>query len=157
MIRRLLRLILLPEDGFTLVELLVSMGLLTIGLVGVGAALLVQSGGVSAGSSYGLAAVTRANYISTATMLAQQRLEQVKNATYTTAVDGITTANFPPDAYNSMVNFPNFRRTVTIQDNTPGAAMKTITVNVFFQPPREVGFAPQEEVVQFVTIIARRP
>jgi len=154
-IRRLIRRVLLQE-GFTLIELLVSMGLLTIGLVGVGAALLAQSGGVSAGSSYGLAAVTRANYISTATMLAQERIEQIKNTTYTTAVDNITATNFPDEKYGTISNLPSFKRTVTIQNNSPGTGMKTITVNVSFLPPTQAGQA-QEEVVQLVTIIAQRP
>ncbi len=173
----LIRRALCRGEGFTLVELLVSMGLLTIGIVGVGAALLAQSGGLSSGSSYGLAAITRANYISTAAILAQERLEQIKNAVYclacgagSIAVDGITATNFPDEGLGCVnvvppvppctgSNFPNFRRTVVIVNPAvaPATQTKTITVNVWFRPPRDVGLTVQEEVVQLVTYIAQRP
>lgn len=155
MARGLVRRALLREEGFTLIEALIAIALLTIGIVGVGAALTIQ-GGLSSGASFGLAAVTRANYISTALMLAQARVEEIKNAQYTATgtVDQITAANFPNEA--TIAGYPNFRRTVVIQNGAPAAAMKTITVQVFYKPPRETGIG-QEESVQLVTIIAQRP
>lgn len=145
------------ERGFTLAEVLIAIALLTIGIVGVGAALTFQTNALSGGSTVGLAAIARANYVSTATMLAQERIEQIKNARYTSNgnVDEITAANFPNEAYGDITNYPNFKRTVTIQNTTPGAAMKTITVQVSFRPIAESGLG-QEESVQLVTIIAQR-
>lgn len=158
MTRLLVRSALFREGGFTLVEALIAIALLTIGIVGVGAALTLQAGGVSSSSSVGLAAINRANYISTGTMLAQARLEEIKNAQYTATgpVDQITAANFPNEGYGAIANFTNFRRTVTIQNGVPVAATKTITVQVFFRPPVESGLG-QEQSVQLVTIIAQRP
>lgn len=145
------------ERGFTLAESLVAIALLTIAVVGVGGALAVQSGGLARGTAVGLAAVSRANYVGTATLLAQERLEQVKNAQYTATpnIDQITAANFPNEAYGAIAGYTNFRRSVTIQTGVPAAATKTVTVQVFYRPPVESGLA-QEESVQLTTIVARR-
>ncbi len=143
------------QRGFTLVETLMALALLTIGIMGIGAALSVQAGGASRGATIGLATVGRANYISTATMLANERIEQMRNATYTATTDLLTTTSFPTEAYGAISNYTNYRRTVTIQDSTPAANMKTVTVQVFFRPPTETGLIT-EESVQVVTIIAKR-
>lgn len=154
--RPLIRRVLPPESGFSLVEVILAMALLAMGILGVGVALTAQSGGLSFGSSFGLAAITRGNYLSTATMLAQGKLEEIKNAQYTASVDEITQANFPNEAYGAIASYPGFRRAVTIQNGAPSVGLKTTTVQVFFRPPRESGLG-QEEGVQLVTIIARRP
>ncbi len=163
MIRRRIRRALFREEGFTLVEVLIAIALLTIGIVGVGAALVFQAGGVSSASSFGLAAITRANYISTATMLAQERLEQLKQLQYSAgppAVDQFgpdpTPAGFADEAVGNIQGFPNFARQVRVQTGAPAAGMKTVTVQVSFVPPTEGGFA-QQESVQLTTIIGQRP
>lgn len=142
----------LGEGGFTLIEVMVAIAILVIGIVAVG---------VVIGSNSGLPAISRSNSISTATMLAQERLEQIRNVQYTASpppagVDQITTANFPNEGYGAIAGFPDFRRTVTIQNGVPAAATKTITVQVFFQPVRESGIGPEESVA-VATIIAQRP
>lgn len=143
--------------GFTLVEVLVAMAILAIALAGIGVTVASQArGGVAAGATFGLAAVTRGNYMSTATMLAQARMEEVKNATYTALTDQITTSNFPTEDYGGITNYTKYKRTVTIQADSPASAMKTITVTVYYKPPKESGLL-QEENVSLVTIIARRP
>jgi prepilin-type N-terminal cleavage/methylation domain-containing protein len=144
------------EEGFTLVEVLVAIALLTIGILGITAAAGVQSRGVASGAAFGQAAVSRANSIATATMLAQARIEEIKNAQYTASADQITAANFPDQAYGAISGFTGFRRTVTIANSTPAAGMKTLTVQVFFRPILETGTG-QEEGVSLVTIIAQRP
>lgn len=145
---------LLREEGFSLAEILVSMLILAIAIVGAGAA--IQIGGLSSGASFGLGTITRGNLLSTATMLAQERIEQIKNVQYTATVDQITAANFPNEPYGAITSFPGFRRTVTIQDGVPGPGMKTITTQVFFQPVRESGLGPEQNIA-LGTIIARRP
>lgn len=146
----------LGERGFTLVEVLVAIALLTIGILGVVATTGVQSRGVASGAAFGQAAVSRANSIATATMLAQARLEEIKNAQYTASADQITTANFPDEAYGAISGYTGYRRTVAIASSTPVAGAKTITVQVFFQPLLETGIG-QEEGANLVTIIAQRP
>lgn len=154
--RARIRRTLLWEAGFTLPEVLLAIAILAVAVLGVGGALALQAGGLSFGSSFGLAAITRGNYQSTATMLAQAKLEEIKNAQYTAAVDEITMANFPDEGYGTIAGYPSLRRTITIQNGVPVAGMKTTTVRVFFQPPRESGLG-QEEGVQLVTIVAQRP
>jgi len=144
---------LLGDKGFTLMEVLVAIAILAVGIMAVA---------VATGSNSGAPAISRSSSISTATFLAQERLEQIKNALYTASpppagVDQITTANFPSEGYGAIAGFSGFRRTVTIQPGVPApGTMKTITVEVFFQPVRERGLGP-EESVRVTTIIAQRP
>lgn len=87
--------------GFTLVELLVAMAVLTLALLAVAAMLPVASTNVdySGGTSQ-------------ATALAQRRLEQVRNLPFAT-VAGMVTAADPPNAPASSAE------TITGAQNTP--------------------------------------
>ncbi len=135
------------EDGLTLVEVLVAMALLTIGIVGAAAAITVQSGGgLAAAASTGLAAINRANAVTTAAMLAQQKVEEVKNSAYPAV--GTTTEN-------SVAGFPNFRRTTTIVDGPVATYTRKVTVDVFFTYAGDRGLAP-ESSVRITTIVAQR-
>ena len=60
--------------GMTLAEILVALVIITIGLVGLASVLPLSSYGIQEG-----------NQLSTATFLAEQRLEQLKAATWTTS------------------------------------------------------------------------
>ncbi|HWR20335.1 MAG TPA: prepilin-type N-terminal cleavage/methylation domain-containing protein, partial [Verrucomicrobiae bacterium] len=103
--------------GFTLVEVLIALAILTVAILGVAATTALQSGGGSAGAvSFGQAAVTRGYYLSTATMLAQDRLEQVKRVQYRAGTDPFTPGNPPPGFPDETpVNgFPNFNRQVRV-------------------------------------------
>ena len=69
----------------------------------------------------------------TAAYLALNRLETIKN----TAFANITPAYFPPEEdYGTIsvgtpsVSFPDFQRSVTIQDNVPTAGVKRVIVTV---------------------------
>lgn len=123
------------ESGLTFVEVMVAMFLLSIALVGLAVG-FPQSG----------KAVHTGDRLSTAIYLAQQRLEQMRNRTYTSTTDQITTANFPDENYgavnNNDLNFLLFRRTVQINDGVPVAACvpppgtpctKTVIVRVFYR------------------------
>ncbi len=122
------------QGGFALMEVLVAMAILTIGLLGVGAAMSVQTGVVSAIPS-GQTAVTQGYYVSTATALAQERLEQAKRITYSASGgDGYGAGPAPtglPDE-NPVSGYPNFTRQVRFTNNSPAANMKTVTVTVTY-------------------------
>ena len=103
------------QGGFTLIEVLVTMMILTIGLLG------------TAGLTTG---VIRGNFfsknITSGTVIAQTQLEAVQNKGYTNA----TTTNFPATAATVSMGGVNFSRTTTITNNSPGTNMKTISVTV---------------------------
>ena len=150
------------EHGFTLVEVLIAMAILTIGLLGILAGAGVQSGGIAASLPFGQAAVTRGQFVSTATMLAQQRLEQLKRLQYIVgppAVDQFGAdpipAGFADEGFGTIAGFPNFSRQVRVQTGVPAANMKTVTVTVTFNLPKETGTGQENLVIN--TIIAARP
>ena len=153
-----------PEDtrGFTLIEVLVALAILTIALLGVASAVAVQSGGIAVSMPMGQAAITRSHHVSTATFLAQERLEQVRRWQYRIgppALDeigaGTPPASLPDEDFGTIGGFPDFRREVTVQDAVPGEFLKTITVTVKFALPGGAGIAL--ESITMTTIVAARP
>jgi type IV pilus assembly protein PilV len=103
------------RDGFTLIEVLVALLILSVGLLGVA--------GLTAG-------IIRGDFfsrnITSATAIAQTQLEAVQNKGYLNA----NTTNFPSSAATVSMGGVNFSRTTTITDNSPAANMKTISVTV---------------------------
>lgn len=151
--------------GFTLVEVLIALAILTIAVLGVGVAIGVQSGGTAKGLSSGLGAVSRAGFLSTAAFLAQERLEQVKRLRYTlgpppTDQFGIAQfpAGFPDEGFGAIAGYPNFSRQVrfwTGPPQAPAADIKLVTVTVFFNAPGDNGL--HQESVAVSTLMAARP
>lgn len=155
--------------GLTLPEILVAMAILTIGLVGVAGSLVVASGGIAGGINRGQGAIERGYAVSTATMLAQDWIEQIRRLVPTqfrcgtscygsmTPVDtiGNPPTGFTAQAFNSIPNYPNFSRSVTVTSNVPGTNMKTVTVTVRYKYASGAGMA--EEGLGISTIIAARP
>jgi len=145
--------------GFTVIEVLVALVLLTIAVLGASAAIGVQSGGTAKGVSFGLGAVSRAGSVSTAAFLAEERLEQVKRLKYTLATDQFGTlsypAGFPDEGFGAITGYPNFSRQVRFQSDTPAANMKLITVTVLFNAPGDNGL--HQESVAVSTLMAARP
>lgn len=151
--------------GFTLVEVLVALTLLTVAVLGVGAAIGVQSGGTAKGVSFGLGAVSRAGTLSAAAFLAQERLEQVKKLRYQVGpppVDqfgsGQYPAGFPDEGLGTIAGYPNFSRQVrfwTGPPQAPAANIKLVTVTVFFNATGDNGLHQESVVVS--TLMAARP
>ena len=104
------------KDGFTLMEVLVAMLLLTIGLLGV-ANLTV---GVIKGNSY-------SKNVTTATVVAQQQIELAQRV-------GYTNANSLAGNATVSMGGASFTRATTVSDSTPAANMKTVTVAVSWTP-----------------------
>lgn len=148
--------------GFGLVEVLVALAILTIAVLGVSAAIGVQSGGTARSVSFGLGAVSRGGLLSTAAFLAQERLEQVKRLRYTLSTDpfgaGPYPAGFPDEGFGSMASYPNFSRQVrfwTGPPQAPAANIKLITVTILFNVPGDNGL--HQESVAVSTLMAARP
>ena len=101
--------------GFTLIEVLVVIVVLTIGLLG------------TAGLTTG---IIRGNFfsknITSATVIAQTQLEAVQNKGYL----GATTTNFPSAVQAVPMDGLNYGRRTIITDNSPATNMKTISVTV---------------------------
>src|SRR5512134_674581 len=96
------------ERGMTLVEVLVAVTVLTIGLTAIATGMQLGTSGIGLGQQE-----------TTATFLAEQRLEDVKAfALSTLAAQGfanVTTANFPAEAYGAIAGgYPGYRRTTTV-------------------------------------------
>jgi prepilin-type N-terminal cleavage/methylation domain-containing protein len=148
------------ERGFALVEILVAMAILSIGLLGVAGAMTVQSGAVASAVTGGQGAVTHGYYASTAIVLAQDRLEQVKRLQYTIgspAVDQIAApipTGLDDEAFGSIPGYAGFSRQVRVE-NYPASSLKTVTVTVLFRAPMSTGV--NTESVALSTLIAARP
>ena len=103
------------EKGFTLLEVLVTLVILSMGLLG--------TLGLTTG-------VIRGNYfsknITSATAIAQTQLEAVQREGYTNA----TTTKFPTAAQTVSMGGVNFSRVTAIANNSPAANMKTVSVTV---------------------------
>jgi prepilin-type N-terminal cleavage/methylation domain-containing protein len=157
------------QRGLTLPEIIVAMAILTIGLVGVAGALVVASGGVAGGISRGQGAIEHGYAVSTATLLAQDWVEQIRRLVPTgyrcgTACGGSMTpidtignppAGFSAQAFGDITGYPNFSRSVTVTANSPAANMKTVTVTVRYKYSSGAGMI--EEGLGISTIIAARP
>ena len=105
------------NKGFTLIEVLVAMVILSVGLLGT-AALIT---GIINGNKV-------SNRVSTATTCAQDKMENIKGLGYSGMPASDTTTTEP---YNSITNYSLYKRvTFTDVDNPPATNMKTVTVTV---------------------------
>lgn len=97
------------RNGFTLVEILVAVFILVVGILGV----ISVATTVINGNAFG-------KRITTATVLAQEKMEELKNTAYASVVTG-------SDTQESI-----YTRTWTVTTDSPAAGMKTIEVAVTF-------------------------
>jgi type II secretory pathway pseudopilin PulG len=158
------------ERGITVAEVLIAAAILGLGL----AALM----GVVPVASYG---IQDGNQTSTATFLAQQRLEQVRAAAWTAAGDcvglspkaasppapsgstcgGATAPTFPDEA--AVPGFTQYARSVRITDCgvapcglVTHAAMRLVTVTVTYRPMSAAGGSSANTSVTLEWLVAQR-
>jgi type IV pilus assembly protein PilV len=108
--------ILRDTNGFTLIEILIATVIITIASLGV-ASLTV---GVIRGNAF-------SKRVTTATTLAQDRLEEIKRLGYTKAGMAVGTED-----YGTIANFSGYKRVITVANDTPASKMKTINVIVYW-------------------------
>ena len=104
--------------GFTLLEILVAVIILSIGLLGMA--------GLTTGIMRGNLLSSR---MTTATTLAQQKMETIRGLGYagTPMMDNSTTED-----YNSIAHHPSYKRVTAIAVAKPAPGMKTVTVTVLW-------------------------
>ncbi|MDA3833407.1 MAG: type IV pilus modification protein PilV [Spirochaetales bacterium] len=105
---------LLSSNGFTLMEVLVAMLILSVGLLGMAALItgIVNSNKLS-------------NRISTATVLAQDKMEEIRSTGYAGAADDT-------EDYNTISDYPLYKRITDVTAGDPAAGMKKIVVTVYW-------------------------
>ncbi len=138
------------ELGLTLVEVIIALGILSIGLIALAATFPMAFNTLQAGRQS-----------STAVFLALQRLEEIKAfAVSQNPAQGfanVTGAAFPAEPYDAIPDYPRYRRQVTIFDPpTAPANTKVVQATVFYRPITEAGLALSETAVSLSTLIASR-
>ncbi len=109
------------QKGFTLLELLIALTILTIGLLGLAGLHIAAIQGNVSGFK-----------ISTAAAVAQERIEELKALDASAAA---LTAGAHADDGNQVVQGITYNRSYTIQDNTPVTGTSTITLTVTWVEP----------------------
>jgi type IV pilus assembly protein PilV len=116
-------------EGFTLLEVLITIVILTIGLLGM-ASLTI---GIINGNKFN-------NETTSATTLAQDRFEDIQIMSYS----GVTNET------KAVLSSPNdqYKREVTITDGSPATGMKTVTIKVYWG-----GSSMEDHNVEIKTIL----
>ena len=168
---RVLRRLFASQDGMSLAEILVASVIIGIGLVGVLSAVPVASYGIHEGRN-----------LSTATFLANQRLEQVRNADWTSipandCLGTSATATAPPSSAScngaAVTSFPDeatvaapyadYARTVRITDcgvtacgGVTNADLRQVTITVSYTPITSTGRGSSPKSAIVTMLIAKR-
>jgi Tfp pilus assembly protein PilV len=136
------------ERGSSLGEVMVATLVLSVGIVAVVAGLQFATGGVEHGRGE-----------TTATLLAEARLEELKalalkDWNHATLSGGTTT-----EGYGTMAEAPHHRR-VTVIVNSPGGpcmvSCRLVRVTVFYRPVTAQGQLNQERQVDVSTLLVSR-
>lgn len=123
------------SQGFTLLEVLIAIVILSVGLLGM-AALTV---GIIKGNKL-------SNDMTIATTLAQDKMADLRRLGYSGTSATTTTDT---EDYNSITDYAAYKRVIVTTVDSPVAGMKTIVVTAYWEDT--VG----EHSVQLQTILAR--
>ncbi len=162
--------ILLDSRGLTVAEILVAVSIIMVGLVALAGVIPVPT-----------SQIVQGNRKTTGVFLAQERLEQIKNAKWArTPVPGVdalggagsngsaAVTSWPDEGYATIAGYPSYRRTVRIVDcggagnpcglDATDVNARRVTVSVFFRPMTAGGGfkLDAEDGVQVTTLIAKR-
>lgn len=154
------------QHGMTLAEVLVAIAIIGVGLAALAAAIPIAGYGIQEGSQ-----------LSTATFLANARLEQAKNAVWTTTPDvdnlGVSSGSAAPQTAG-ITTFPDenpiaapytaYTRTVRVTDCGSGsgcagitnANLRQVTVTVTYRPLTGVGQSPATKSAAVTMLLAKR-
>jgi type II secretory pathway pseudopilin PulG len=166
---------LLDQRGITVAEVLAAAAILGLGIAALISVVPVAGHAVQDG-----------NQTSTATYLAQQRLEQVRNATATTDCVGLSAAaaaapgpspagtcaagvnvTFADEPLNSLPGFGQYARSVRIRDcgdvanlaacgNVTSSAVRLVIVTVTYRPTSAAGVSNVNTSVNLEWLVAQR-
>ncbi len=110
------------QKGFTLLELLIALTILSIGLLGLAGLHVAAIQGNVSGFK-----------ISTAAAVAQERIEELKALDASAAA---LSAGAHTNDGSSVIQGITYNRSYTIQDNTPVTGTSTITLTVTWVEPK---------------------
>lgn len=120
------------RQGFTLVEVVIAMGLVFLALLALSGLATVSWKGAATG-----------RHLTTATVLAQEKVEEFTLAGYNPILLSKVAIDEP---YESLPDFPLYRRVSTINPSNPIVGLQTLTVTV--------SWADDSHAVSLSTILA---
>lgn len=126
----------IAAGGFTLLEVLITMAVLAVGILGVSGLAVHTINGRD-----------RSLELTEGTVLAQDRLEVVRAGGYWNLAGMIATEN-----YGDIPKYPNYWRKTVVQDNFPDTGMALVTVKV-----RWTGASSNRLITSQVRTIISRP
>ncbi|MDM8540643.1 prepilin-type N-terminal cleavage/methylation domain-containing protein [Desulfococcaceae bacterium HSG9] len=104
------------HNGFTLVDMMIALLLLTIGLLGMAKLTVAIIFGNQA-----------SNMVTKAAIVAESKMEDIRRSGYK-GIAAVDTTN--TDDFNEINNFPDFQRITAIYVDTPVEGLKTVTIKV---------------------------
>ncbi len=110
------------HTGLTLLEAVIAMGLFFLAVLALSGLAVTASKGAAA-----------SQHLTTATILAQDTLEQVRSAGYNA---GLTVPIETTEAYATLPDFPLYKRVVSIHPSQPVPGLQTATVTVWWADDR---------------------
>jgi len=128
-----------PHAGFTLIEVMIALVILSIGILAL-AKLQISA----------IQGNTLSQNMTTAVSLAEQRVEQLKNTPYTDIKSESPPVNIDPNTAQVTAAVTKWTRQVTVTDGSPLTNTKTVSVLVTWTDKAKTHTVP-------ITVIIARP